>query len=400
MTVSPEAIARLEARLTSQHSAMLDDLAELVGCESPTDDVARCRATAALVADQARRMEIPARVVESGGRPHVLLGALGLADAWGTGPAPGQVLLLGHLDTVWPAGTGSDWPFVVSGGVASGPGAYDMKAGIVQGLHALGSLAAGGTSARASMLVTSDEEVGSPTSSALIESLARSADAVLVLEPGPVGGVKIARKGWMVWRVRVHGRAAHAGLEPERGVNAGVELARLALALDAMHDPERGLTVVPTLLSAGSAPNVVPEHAEMTVDVRSFDPAALVAFEHAIREIASSDTGTGARVSLERVTSRPPLPESSGVPLLARAQEIAARLGLGALVPARVGGVSDGNLAAAAGAPTLDGLGAVGGGAHARDEHVLVDETWRRSALVAALVESLAESPARAVAAG
>lgn len=393
MTVRREAIERIKTQVASNEAGMLDDLGELVSCESPADDVGRCRITVALLEAQARRQGLAARVVEVNGRPHVLLGGLGHGDGWDARPVPGQVLLLGHLDTVWPAGTLSSWPFLVTDGVASGPGTYDMKAGVVQGLHALGSLAASEKSPRASMLVTSDEEVGSPTSRELVESLARLADAVLVLEPGPVGGVKIARKGSMVWQIRVSGRAAHAGLEPERGINAGVELARLVLKLDSMSDSVSGTTVVPTLLAAGSAPNVVPEEAEATVDVRSFEAASLEDFEQTLRGLRP--VNSGARVEFECISSRPPLDESSSRSLIALAQEIAAALGLGELVRARVGGVSDGNLAAATGAPTLDGLGAVGGGAHARDEHILVNETWRRAALVAALIDSLSSSSAR-----
>ncbi|MDA8292121.1 MAG: M20/M25/M40 family metallo-hydrolase [Actinomycetota bacterium] len=377
---------------------MLAELAELVGRESPSSDVSLCRSAAALVADQADRYGVPARVVESGGRPHVLLGALGTGGSWSADPVPGQVLLLGHLDTVWPEGTAASWPFAVADGVARGPGAYDMKAGIVQGVHALASLASRGAAERAGMLVTSDEETGSAAARGVLEPLARSADAVLVLEPGPVNGVKVARKGSRLERVLVQGRAAHSGLEPEKGVNACVEVARLVLALDAMHDPESGRSVVPTLLSAGSAENVVPERAELTVDVRSFDPSDLDGFEHAVRSLGTAHPD--ARVSVECVSSRPPLLESSGAGLFARAREIASALGLGDLTRARVGGVSDGNLAAAVGAPTLDGLGPVGGGAHARSEHVLTGQTWRRAALVAALVASLAATPARIDATG
>jgi glutamate carboxypeptidase len=381
----------LLASLVANEEQMIADLGELVSSESPSADAERCRVTASLVVAQARRQGMAARVVTRGGRPHVLVGALGAGETWEAMPVCGQVLVLGHLDTVWRHGTLADWPFTIHDGVATGPGVYDMKAGVVQGLHALAMVAS--SAAAATMLVSCDEELGSPSSRLLIEELARRADAVLVLEPGPLEGVKIARKGFATWRLRVAGRAAHAGLEPERGINAGVELARLVLELAMLADPATGTTVVPTLFTAGSAANVVPESAEVTIDTRSWAPTALAQVEAGLRSLRPEHAE--ALLELDCLSARPPLREEASSVLLERARAVAATLGLGPLSAERVGGVSDGNHTSGVGDPTLDGLGAVGGGAHARSEHVRVAEMPRRAALVALLLESLANEPAR-----
>ena len=384
---------RLERSLRRDETLMLSELEELVSVETPTSDVERCRSGVALVRDFARRHDTPVAEIELGGRPHLLLGALASGDGWGAEPQPGQVLLVGHIDTVWPIGTLAAWPFALEAGVATGPGVYDMKAGVIESLHALRELRALGAASRLGVLLTTDEEVGSPSSAALVESLARRADAVLVLEPGPLGAVKVARKGIAVWRIEVHGRAAHAGLEPERGVNAAVELARLVGAVAAAGDPASGTTVTPTLLQAGNAANVVPATAEMTLDVRSFEQRTLDAVEGRLRGLRP--TLEGASIDLRCLTSRPPLERAASAALFERAARIWRGLGSGELGAEAVGGASDGNLAAAVGAPTLDGLGPEGGEAHARGEWVQVTSLARRTALVAALVADLCERPAR-----
>jgi glutamate carboxypeptidase len=210
----------------------------------------------------------------------------------------------------------------------------------------------------------------------------------LVLEASADGGaLKTERKGVSIYQVRVTGRAAHAGLEPERGVNASVELAHQILAVIALADPDRGTTVTPTLLAAGTTANTVPAAGEFAVDVRVRDAAEQRRVDEAMHALRPTLPGAGLEVT--GAANRPPLPASASAALFDRARELAAVLGLPPLAQAAVGGGSDGNLTAGVGTPTLDGLGAVGGGAHADDEHVLVAELPGRAALITALVIEL-----------
>ncbi len=227
--------------------AMVDRLAELVSCESPSGVLhALERCADLLIAWGDDAVGRPAERVERDGMPHLLWRA----------PDP-TVLVLGHFDTVWPLGTVADWPMTVRDGVASGPGVFDMKAGIVQGLAAFELVA---DRSKVNFLLTCDEEIGSITSRSLIEEEARQVKAVLVCEPSAdSGAVKVARKGVAGYRVLVTGRAAHAGLEPELGVNAGIELAHQVLALEALSAPADGTTLTPTVLAAGTTANTVPE---------------------------------------------------------------------------------------------------------------------------------------------
>jgi glutamate carboxypeptidase len=287
------------------------------------------------------------------------------------------VLLLCHYDTVWPPGTLEGWPFTVEDGVARGPGAFDMKAGIVQALHAVAAV-----DGPVTILFTGDEELGSRTSRALIEEEARAARAVLVLEPAAGESVKVARKGVGGWKVTVEGRAAHAGLDPGRGVNAIAEIARQVERILALARPDVGTTVVVGTIGGGTASNVVPESAWCTIDARMWteDEAERIAAAMAALE----PTIPGARIAVRGGLNRGPLPRQASESLYRRL------LGLGYDVgAAEVGGGSDGNFTAALGVPTLDGLGPVGGGAHARDEHVLVDQMPRRAEMVARLMEDL-----------
>jgi glutamate carboxypeptidase len=288
------------------------------------------------------------------------------------------VLLLCHFDTVWPPGTLAAFPFEVEDGVARGPGTFDMKAGIVQCVEAVRQVREGPVT----VLFTADEEVGSPTSRALIEDEARGARAVLVLEPAAGRAVKVARKGTGTYRVEVAGRAAHAGLAPDEGVNAALELARQIEAIGDVGDPRAGTTVTVTMLGGGTATNVIPESAWCTVDVRMWTD------EEAGRVAAAM---VGLRASLDgaeiRVTgglNRGPLEREASEGLYRRLVALGYDVG-----EAEVGGASDGNFTAALGVPTLDGLGAVGGGAHARGEHVLIDEMAPRAEMVARLTAEL-----------
>jgi glutamate carboxypeptidase len=293
-------------------------------------------------------------------------------------PGDRPVLMLCHFDTVWPTGTLAEFPFTVRDGVARGPGVFDMKGGIVQCLWALREVPEGPVT----ILFTADEEIGSPTSRALIEDEARSARAVLVLEPAEGTALKLARKGTGTWRVDVKGRASHAGLAPEKGVNAALELADHMRSVDAMGRPDLGTSVTVTMLGGGSANNVVPEAAWCAVDVRMWTAEEAERVDRELR--ALRPVRTGAEVSISGGVNRLPMERKASEGLYRRLVDLGYDLGT-----AEVGGASDGNFTSALGVPTLDGLGSVGGGAHARDEHVLIEEMPRRAEMVARLLESL-----------
>jgi glutamate carboxypeptidase len=262
-----------------------------------------------------------------------------------------------------------------------------MKSGLVLGLHALASL---DDLDGVTLLVNSDEEIGSLSSRGLVEETAYGAAAALVLEPAVHGALKTARKGVGFYRLSVAGRSAHAGLEPENGANALVALAAALGTITTLGDPSTGTTVTPTTASAGTARNVVPDAASAEIDVRGESTDELERVDAAIRSLQPTVAGTAFNIG--GGINRPPLAQESSVALFARASGIAERLGLAPLRGEAVGGGSDGNFTAGIGVPTLDGLGAVGDGAHARDEHVIVDSMPERAALVAALVEDLLKS--------
>lgn len=357
--------------------ALLADVERLVCCESPSADLAAVARSADLVGEvgTARLGAAPERIV--------IDGCTHLRWRWGSGPT--AVLVLAHHDTVWPAGSLATHPFEVRDGVLRGPGCFDMKTGLVMAVHAIAAL---DDRSGVTLLVTGDEELGSFTSRALIEDEARGCLAALVLEASADGGaLKTERKGVSLYEVAVHGRAAHAGLEPERGVNASVELAHQILAVAALGDPGAGTTVTPTSLDAGTTTNTVAARGRFAVDVRVRDAAEQQRVDAAIRGLRP--VLPGARIEVSGGPNRPPLPAAASAELFARADRSAQRLGLDPLVPAAVGGASDGNLTAGVGTPTLDGLGAVGGGAHADDEHVLVAEIPGRTALLTALIAEL-----------
>ena len=272
-------------------------------------------------------------------------------------PADDQrVLLLGHYDTVWPEGTVRDWPFALTDGIATGPGVCDMKAGIVQMVTALSLLP---DTSRVGVLLTCDEESGSPTSRPLIEQQARRSRAVLVGEPSTeTGAVKVARKGGSMYEITIRGRAAHAGVEPHRGVNAAVELAHQVLAVRAF--AAEGTSVTPTVLSAGSISNQVPESATFCVDVRAWTREELDRVDRLIH--AMTPRLTDAALVVGGGINRYPLQEAVATPLLEIARRAGRELGLPPLEAAHAAGASDANFTGSLGVATLDGLGGVGGG--------------------------------------
>jgi len=361
---------------------LLDTVEALVRIESPSTDKAavdRCGA------------ELAGRLERIGGRvtklPRPDRGDHLLAE-FGCGTS--QVLLLGHFDTVWPVGQLERMPLARSSGRLHGPGVFDMKAGIAIGMLAARALVETGAqlSSRVVMLWTTDEEIGSGTSRPAIEEEARRSDAVLVLEPSlPGGAVKTERKGCGSYEVIVKGVAAHAGIEPQKGASAVHELAQQILTLNALQDLARGISVNVTQVSGGLRSNVIPDEARAIVDVRVPTAAAAAEIERAFQTLTPHDPRTTIRAL--GGFERPPLERTDRVGrLYEQARGISRALGYD-LQEGGTGGGSDGNFTAAVGAPTLDGLGAIGDGAHALHEHVDIESLPDRAALVAGLIMKL-----------
>lgn len=363
----------------------LERLRRYVEHETPTGDAER---NSALAAELARDLGAAGAQVEQIDAPGA--GRHVLARVAGREPAEPPLLLLGHMDTVHPVGTLASRPFTVRDDRAEGPGIYDMKAGLVVMVEALARLRATGSAPRrpVTVLITCDEEAGSGTSRGLIETEARNAAAVLVLEPPLAdGAAKTARKGVAIYTLSTTGRPAHAGIEPERGVSAVVELAHQILRVMALADPARGTTINVGVVHGGTASNVIPEHAQAEIDVRFATAAELKRVEAGLRTLTPVLDGAGVQVSGGE--NRPPLERTDGVvELYGRVRAIAAELGLD-LGEGSTGGGSDGCYTAALGVPTLDGLGVGGGGAHATDEHIIVSDLPRRTALLVRLLERL-----------
>lgn len=354
--------------------ALIADTREMVECESPSTDLAAVARSAEVVARVGeRRLGVAAERIVIDGRTHL---------RWRLGAEPSRVLLLGHHDTVWPLGSLERLPCTIGDGVLRGPGCFDMKTGVAMAFQAAAGLEG------VTVLITGDEELGSPSSRALIEQEARTARAALVLEgAGPGGALKSERKGVSLYDVAVLGRAAHAGLEPERGVNATLELAHQTLAVAGLGDPDTGTTVTPTAARSGATSNTIPAEGSFAVDVRVRTLAEQDRVEAAMRSLRPVLVGASAVVT--GGPNRPPMEATSSAELLDRVRSIAARLGLPEPAAVSVGGASDGNFTAGVGTPTLDGLGAIGGGAHADDEHVLIGELPGRALLVRSLVTDL-----------
>ncbi len=298
-----------------------------------------------------------------------------------------QLLVLGHYDTVYSTGTLAKMPFRIANRKAFGPGVFDMKAGIVQALFALDALqqSAAPLNKQIVFLWTSDEEIGSESSRKLIEAEARRSDAVFVLEPalGPRGFLKTSRKAVGEAELIVHGRASHAGLCPEKGINAIHELAAQIVRIEKWNDARRGLTINADIIEGGSRANVIADRAATTLDLRAWKLADMRTLEK--RVYALKPIRRGAKLEIHGGFDRPPFERKHSAALFARAKSLAAQMGL-SLGEAAAGGGSDGNYTAALGAPTLDGLGAVGDGAHTPNEHVQIKSLPERAALLGALL--------------
>lgn len=381
-----EALVRdVWASLRAREAKMVAQLRALVEIESPSDNRGAAEQCGAAVAEQLAAL---GGIVQrhQGGRfaDHVQ------ADFEGAGKR--RVLLLGHYDTVYPVGTLKTMPCRESGGRLYGPGVFDMKAGIVMAQHAIAELrrASGDLPCQVTALFVSDEEVGSESSRPITEALAKRCDAVLVLEPagGTDGAAKTSRKGVGDYIVTVRGVASHAGLDFEKGHNAITELARQILEITKFTDLSRGLTINPGVIRGGTRTNVVASEAQVEVDLRVTRVEDAAEIEKRMAALKPFDPACS--IEITGGLNRPPLERTEKVERLYKfAREISGALDL-ELQEMAVGGGSDGNFTAGLGIPTLDGLGAVGEGAHSVNENVIVSEIPRRTALVAGLIDRLA----------
>ena len=365
------------------HEATLrSDVEALVRLESPSTDKAavdRCGATLAQMLETVGAHV--ARIPQTARGDHI-------RAEFGGGPR--QVLLLGHFDTVWDVGQLERMPLREENGRLFGPGVYDMKASIAVAMLAVRAAAAAGPTPKVVMLWTTDEEVGSATSRGLIEEEARASDAVLVLEPClPGGAAKTQRKGCGEFTMTVRGVSAHAGIDPRKGASAIHELAHQIVALEALRDLDRGISVNVGIVNGGTRGNVVAEHAQALIDVRvptQSEARRIGAAIHALKPRNAS-----VRMEIHGGFERPPLERTPAVErLYEQARAVAAALGRD-LQEGATGGGSDGNFTAALGVPTLDGLGPQGDGAHALHEHVILSDLPWRAAFLAALMRTVNE---------
>lgn len=359
---------------------VLGSLGELVECESPTADAATTTELTTILSRHLDRIGFDTTLHPTAAGAHLV------ATTASRSAEPG-IMVLGHVDTVWPRGTLHDQPFRVEDGRAFGPGIFDMKSGLAVLLAALEAIDTLGIRAARpiKVLLTCDEESGSATSRALIEKEASASAMVLVLEPSlPGGAAKTRRSGVGLYEIIARGVAAHAGLDPEKGVSAVTELAQQIIALDRLNDFRNGVTVNAGVIHGGTYENVIASEARARVDVR---------FRTAEQGREISGRIESLRPVLDRATleirggiNRPPLERTAGVAkLFDHAKKLAAEVGL-TLGEGSSGGASDGNFTAARGIPTLDGLGVEGDGAHARYEHIMIADLPRRAALLTLLL--------------
>ncbi|MBN6053137.1 M20 family metallopeptidase [Nonomuraea sp. RK-328] len=365
--------------------AMLDDIRTVVELETHSYDKAMLTVglggVRALTSERLGPPDL-ATVHDGGERGDVL-------ELTYRGTAPGTVLMASHYDTVWPTGTLAGWPFTVAEGKATGPGVFDMKTGLVQSIWAVRGLRELGLphpSVR--LLFNGDEEIGSPFSRPYIEAASQDALATLVFEASGGGALKTARKGVGLFDVTVTGIEAHAGLDPEAGASAIHALAEIITRITGAAAPERGTTVNVGLVSGGTGRNVAAGHATAGIDVRVSEPSEMARVEEAFAAVKVTDPRVTVTVS--GTWNRPPMTQNpASQRLFKEAQAVAAGFGL-PLEEISVGGASDANFVSALGRPVLDGLGAVGGGAHARHEHVVVGHIPERTALTMGLITALA----------
>lgn len=378
---------RVTAAVAERKEALTAFLAQIVDMDSPTLDKALCDAVGEVLAAKARSIGMSVerdRQTEYGDNL--------VCRAGQDRPGP-RILMVGHFDTVYAAGTVARRPWRIEGDKAYGCGLYDMKGGLALGLFALEALSSahGGWPLPVTFIFNSDEELGSKASRRVIVEEAKRHDLALVLEPGRPGpALTISRKGVGFFHIVVSGREAHAGADPEKGINAVVEAAHKIVAIEALNAPGLGTTVTPGVVSGGSKPHVVPGRAEIEIDCRvtSQDEEARIAT--AIRAIAASATVSGTSATVTGGFHRPPMvPSPASLAFAARFQAIAADVGF-PLGATSSGGGSDGNLTAAAGTPTLDGLGVHGGRAHSPDEFLELPSLEGKCRALAAFLDTIA----------
>jgi len=387
MTETALLMRTLHAELARRQAEIVRLLGRFVRCESPSHDKVSVDSMAQMLAGQWRKRGAEVRILQQ-----KLRGNHVRSEIWlGSGRPTGQILVLGHMDTVYPRGTIAKMPFRIAGGCAWGPGIFDMKGGLILALSAVDALKSIAARPRKRVVLfwNSDEEIDSESSRALIEREAKRSDAVLVLEPamGAKGDLKTGRKGVGTAEIIVRGRSAHTGLSPQTGINAVHELALQTARLMMMNDLDRGTTVQVTVVNGGTVSNVVPESARALMDLRitkMADAARLERELHSLRPILR-----GAQIEVRGGINRPPLERTPGVlKLFHHAQSLMHDIGA-TVDECFAGGGSDGNFTAALGVPTLDGLGAVGNGAHSVREHVVIRSLPERAALLAGLLATL-----------
>ena len=372
----------LPAYYQRQQPSMIALLAELVAIESPSEEKAAVDRMGRRVAELARQAGGEVEILSQREVGDFVLGR------WAGEASRKPITLLCHMDTVWPIGSLTERPPRLEGERFYGPGAYDMKAGIVIALAALKGLyeRRQALSRPVNLLCTSDEEIGSQASRPLIETLAAQSALVIILEPSMPGGLlKTARKGVGDYHIKVKGRAAHAGANHERGINAIEEMAHQVIAIQALTDYAHGTTVNVGLIQGGTASNVVPAECEASVDFRVTIPEEAQRLHQALLQLKPSLSG--AELTIEGGLNRPPMERNAlMMETFEKARRIARRHGL-ELAEGSTGGASDGNFTAALGIPTLDGMGADGDGGHAVHEHVIVSSLSSRAVLLAALIQ-------------
>lgn len=376
----------LLTKIESLEQHMLETLEALVRSESPSTDKAAADAYAEMIAARFTGLGAQISLVQNQTNGAQVKAGFGSSQ----GGAKKTGLLLCHYDTVWPPGTIDRMPFRIEGDQAFGPGIYDMKASHVMVEYALRAVAELGMQLPRpiEVLFTSDEEIGSLTSRALIESSARQAEYVLVMEPPTAeGALKTARKGVGGFKLEVKGRASHAGSQPELGISAINELAQQILVIQELADIEKGTTINSGVIRGGTRSNVIAAQAEVQIDVRAWTPEEAERIDEALK--ARQPITPGAEVMVSGGFERPPLVRSEKiVNLFQRVQKIGERQGL-EIEEGSTGGGSDGNFTAALGVPTLDGMGAMGDGAHADHEHILISHLAPRTSLLAAALLTL-----------
>jgi glutamate carboxypeptidase len=386
----PIPMRALLAGARKKQRALIDRIRRLVLIESPSDNKAAVDACAQAAASEITIPDARVKLHSQRGFGAILEARFGPRTRLGS---PKPVLLLGHLDTVWPLGTLKTMPCRLSGGRLFGPGVLDMKAGAAIALTAIEILTEARALAREIvLLLTSEEEVGSPVSRPVIERIASGCAAVFVLEPAQGLAYKTARKGTGNWRIEIQGVAAHAGVDFTRGASAIRELARVVETVSGWTDLKRGLTVSVGVAGGGTKTNVIPEKAWAEVDVRIARRADGPRIERkfaALKPPAFTLIDKRCALTLSGGINRPPMERTrSTVRLYQRARVLAREIGLD-LPEAATGGASDGNFTSALGIPTLDGMGAVGEGAHAAHESILIDHLAPRTALLAGLINGM-----------